>query len=149
MTGGGVAVFFYGLFMDQSLLASKGIIPSSATAGYVDGYRLRIGKRATLMAEPGNRAYGVLMTIAHEEAADLYSAESVADYVPEPVSVTLPGGVVKAAICYNLPPSKLDGANAEYAESLLVLATQLGFPNDYLDQIRMEGNPIQAYVRGD
>lgn len=35
-----MAVFFYGLFMDHSLLAAKGIIPSRAIVGYVDGYRL-------------------------------------------------------------------------------------------------------------
>ena len=38
MTQNRVAVFFYGLFMDESLLASKGIIPSGTAAGYVDGY---------------------------------------------------------------------------------------------------------------
>lgn len=144
MTQNRVAVFFYGLFMDESLLASKGIIPSGTAAGYVDGYRLRIGRRATLIPEHGSRAYGVLMTIEREEARDLYSDETVADYVPEPVSVSLPSGVVRSAVCYNLPPSKLDGANAAYADSLLILATKLGFPKDYLDQIRAEGHPTTA-----
>ena len=36
-----VTAFFYGLFMDESLLASKGVIPSKATVGYVNGYSLR------------------------------------------------------------------------------------------------------------
>ena len=139
MSNSTVAVFFYGLFMDESLLAAKGVEPLSAEVGYVDGYRLRIGKRATLMPERDSRAYGVLMTIDRDEAKALYSDDTVADYVPEPVSVTLQSGSAEPAICYNLPPGKLEGANSAYAESLLRLATRRGFPDAYLDAIRMEG----------
>lgn len=131
-----VTVFFYGLFMDESLLASKGIIPSKATVGYVNGYRLRIGRRAALVADDGSRAYGVRMSLRAEDVRTLYSADSVADYVPESVSVVLPDGTVEPAVCYNLPRDKLEGANSEYARSLLVLAGKLGFPDDYLQQIR-------------
>ena len=138
MNSDNIAVFFYGLFMDESLLASKGIVPSAATVGYVDGYRLRIGRRATLVPERDGRAYGVVMSIGRDEAASLYSDESVADYVPEPVSVTLPSGRAQSAICYNLPPSKLEGVNAAYADALLRLAATLGFPQDYLDEISAE-----------
>jgi len=136
-----IAVFFYGLFMDESLLVSRGIAPLLATLGYVDGYRLKIGERATLIPQRAARAHGVLMTIGRQDAAALYSDESVSDYVPEPVSVTLPDGSVKPAVCYNLPPDKLEGTNSAYAESLLRLATKLGFPDTYLDAIRMQGHP--------
>ncbi len=136
----GVAVFFYGLFMDETLLASKGVRPSRTAIGYVDGYRLRIGKRATLEVEAGGRAHGVLMTIEQDDLAKLYSEDSVADYVPEEVSVRLAGGVNETAVCYLLPPGKLEGSNSAYAESLLLLATDLGFPGDYLAEIRTEGN---------
>jgi hypothetical protein len=135
-----VEVFFYGLFMDVSVLTSKGIEPSLTTIGYVDGFRLRIGRRATLVAEPDSRTYGVLMTVERDAVEDLYADESVADYIPEPVSVRLPGGTVRSAICYNLPPGGLEGANSAYAESLLALATNLGFPAEYLDHIRLEGS---------
>jgi hypothetical protein len=131
-----VAVFFYGLFMDESLLASKGVIPSKATVGYVDGYGLRIGRRATLVPDDANRAYGVLMTLRADEVKALYSDESVADYVSESVSVVLPDGAVESAVCYNLPKRGLEGANPEYANSLLTLAGKLGLPDDYLQQIR-------------
>jgi hypothetical protein len=134
-----VSVFFYGLFMDESLLASKGIKPLRATIGYVDGYRLRIGARATLVPEKGSRAYGVLMTIARDEALDLYSDETLADYIPESVAVTVSGGVTEPATCYNLHPDKLSGTNSLYAESLLRLAARLGFPEEYQNTIRMEG----------
>jgi len=129
-------VFFYGLFMDESLLASKGLRTSRATVGYVDGYRLRIGQRATLAPDPTKRAYGVLMTLRAAEVRALYSEASVADYVAESVSVNLPEGTIASAVCYNLPPDKVEGANPRYASSLLTLAAKLGLPDDYLRQIR-------------
>ena len=131
-----VTVFFYGLFMDESLLASKGISVSKGAVGYVEGYRLHIGKRATLVREPDNRAYGVLMTLQAADVRALYSDESVADYVSESVSIVLPDGTVEPAVCYNLPTRNLAGANPEYANSLLMLAARLGLPDDYLQQIR-------------
>ncbi len=131
-----IAVFFYGLFMDESLLASKGIIPASAATGYVDGFALRIGERATLVPESGARAYGVLMHISEQDAETLYSDPSVADYVAESVGVHLPDGSVEAALCYNLAAEDLTGTNPEYAKKLLALADELGLSETYLEHLR-------------
>lgn len=57
--------------MDESLLASKGIHPTESTIGYVDGFGLHIGKRATLLPGENCRTYGVLMKINSEDAAAL------------------------------------------------------------------------------
>ena len=138
MNSGDVAVFFYGLFMDDSLLRSKGVSPSKPVVGHVDGYRLRIGRRATLLPDRAARAHGVLMTLPATDVDVLYADASVADYVPEPVSVVLPDGTVRPAACYNLPEEKLDGANPEYATKLLALAARLGLPDDYLEEIRAQ-----------
>ena len=129
-------VFFYGLFMDVSLLATKGIVPSAAVRGFVDDFGLHIGERATLVRRPDSRAYGVLMDIAPGEVAELYAEKSVADYVPEPVLVELTDGTQVNATCYNLPGGKVTGANKEYAKALLEVATRLEFPDSYLDQMR-------------
>ncbi len=131
-----IAVFFYGLFMDQTLLAAKGIRPSRALAGHVDGYVLRIGSRATLVHDKNHKVYGVLMTLGAEDVTALYSEESVADYEAEIVSVALADGTHEAAVCYILPESKLNGTNAQYASALLELAARLNFPRHYLRQIR-------------
>ena len=135
-TGERMNVFFYGLFMDETLLASKGIRPSAATKGFVDGFRLRIGQRATLLADSGGRAYGVMMDIAESEAKELYAEASVADYAPEPVTVELVDGAQAKATCYNLPVELVSGTNKEYAKALLSLAKKLGFPESYLEEIR-------------
>ncbi len=131
-----VKVFFYGLFMDETVLAAEGIQPTDVQPGFLDGYRLRIGDRATLVRQPGDRAYGVLMTIAEREAASLYADASVADYLPEPVNVELLDGTRHRATCYNLPEERVAGAKPEYAKALLGLAARLEFPDSYLDQIR-------------
>jgi len=131
-----VRVFFYGLFMDESLLAMKGIRPVDVRLGFIDGYSLCIGERATLMPCRGGRAYGTIMDIAAGEVADLYAVESVADYLPGSVTIGLADGTSVDATCYNLPGDKVTGANQGYAAQLLDLATQLGFPDSYLDEIR-------------
>ena len=122
--------------MDEDLLKAKGIQPAEVRVGFVNGHRLRIGARATLVPHPDGRAYGVMMEIAIGAAKTLYAEDSVADYLPEPVTVELMDGTRVEATCYNLPGDRLTGANKRYADSLLDVATRLEFPESYLDQIR-------------
>lgn len=77
------AIFFYGLFMDISLLQEKGLAPSEPVMAYVDGFGLRIGERATLVKEENERVYGLIVTLSSKDLVSLYGESSVADYVPE------------------------------------------------------------------
>ena len=129
-------VFFYGLFMDEALLAGKGIRPTNGATGSVDGLALHIGERATLERSAGARTYGLVMTIDDTKVQELYTEESVADYVAETVVVELADGGKVQAVCYILPADKITGTNKGYAASLRELATRLGFPDAYLEQIR-------------
>ena len=133
-------VFFYGLFMDESVLARKGIEPSEIAPGSVEDFTLRVGDRATLVPQSGSRAYGLVMTLAAEETEALYADDSVSDYLPESVRVELKNGNTVEATCYILPSSQIAGANKEYAAALLKLATELGFPESYLTQITKVGH---------
>lgn len=143
-----VNVFFYGLFMDEALLASKGITPRHSEVGYVDGFALRIGERATLVRSAGARSYGVMMNISSDQAKELYTQSSVADYAPEPVTVGLLDGRETGAFCYNLPVDRITGTNKVYAEALWELANNLGFPEQYLLEIRQGGiQPKNREVR--
>ena len=130
-------VFFYGLFMEKSLLEAKGLRPRDPETGFVDDFALRIGERATLTPAPGERAHGVVMTVTADEAAALYSEDSVSDYRPEPVTVELNTGGHVEAMCYNLPAEKISGTNKKYATALLELATKLAFPAAYLDELKV------------
>ena len=129
------SVFFYGLFMDETLLKSKGLNPSKPILGYVDGYSLIIGERATLIKETNEKAYGAIIELSEEEISRLYEDTSVADYVPEKVTVILLENEHKEAIVYNLPSEKLKGNNSQYAKSLLKLAQRYGLPSSYLKKI--------------
>lgn len=132
-------VFFYGLFMDVTLLAEKGISPGTTAIGYVEGFALRIGQRATLIPAAGKRAYGVMISISSHDANALYGESSVADYAPEPVVVKVADGRKVAATCYNLTADKVAGTNKAYAEALWKLAEQLGLPEHYLAEIWQAG----------
>ena len=132
-------VFFYGLFMDEDLLAKKGISPSKAEVGFVDGFALRIGERATLIRSADTRSYGVMMNISSDQANELYAESSVADYVSESVTVELLNGSKVEASCYNLPVDKVTGTNKVYAQALLEVANRLGLPESYLVEIRQAG----------
>ncbi len=50
--------FFYGLFMDSEVLRDSQVMGVNPRRAYVDGYALRIGRRATLVPSSGARAYG-------------------------------------------------------------------------------------------
>lgn len=129
-------VFFYGLFMDREVLAGRDISAAEIGPGFLDGFALRIGERATLAHQAGSRAYGIVMAINPHAVAALYAEDSVADYKPEFVQVELTNGATLDASCYNLPANRIAGTNKEYAARLLALATRLGFPDAYLDEIR-------------
>lgn len=46
-------VFFYGLYMDPQVLAQKTVEARHPRIARVEGYRLRIGHKATLLREAG------------------------------------------------------------------------------------------------
>lgn len=64
-----------------------------------------------------------------EDATNLHSEQSVADYIAEPVVVKLPGNT-------QVSTARLTATNPEYAAALLALATKLGLPDSYLGHIR-------------
>ncbi len=74
-------IFFYGLFMDRSLLTEKGLRPKIIGPAVLPGYRIHIGERATLLRSASSRVYGIVMELADHEARALYSEPSVREYM--------------------------------------------------------------------
>ena len=132
-----IEVFFYGLFMDADLLRNKDAHPTDIRAASAPGYALRIGQRATLLQNPGSRAFGILMKLTHAEIDHLYSDPTVQAYRAEAILTELADGSRVPALCFNLvvPPSP-EEANAEYAAKLRDLARRLNLPSTYIDTIR-------------
>jgi hypothetical protein len=128
--------FFYGLFMDVAVLRSSGVTPTTPRRAYLDDFALRIGQRATLIASPGARAYGMLIALTHSELDRLYGAPGLDQYRPEAVLAHLLEGGSVPALCYNLrsePPAH--ERNSDYAARLQQTLRQLDFPAEYLDSV--------------
>jgi hypothetical protein len=131
-----IDAFFYGLFMDVDVLRKSGIEPMNTRRALVSDFALRIGQRATLVASPGARAYGMLMLLSHEELARLYSVPSLEHYHPEAVLAQTMDGVPTAALCYNLIEAPgPDERNPEYAVRLQGILRKLDFPSEYVASI--------------
>jgi hypothetical protein len=135
-------IFYYGLFMDRSLLTDKGLDPEMIGPAVLPDYRIHIGERATLLRSASSRAYGIVMELADQEARTLYSEPSVREYIPERVQVELlDTGEAVEAYCYNLPRElALAGANREYAIELSKLAEALQFDSAYVEEIAAFGD---------
>jgi len=129
-------IFFYGLFMDTKILASKGIRPTIARPVTIDGYGLTIGARASLVKEEGGCTHGILMSITPDEETQLYASEGVEDYRAITIPAAYDDGSSEDVVSYVLPPDKVSGTNAEYAKALLLLAKELKFPKAYLERIK-------------
>jgi hypothetical protein len=128
--------FFYGLFMDAEVLRKQGIAPADPRRAYVEGFALRIGRRATLLPAAGARAYGMILALTHADLARLYTAPGLEQYRPEAVLARpLPGAPVPA-LCYNLPePPSPDERNPDYAARLQQVLRALDFPADYVASV--------------
>jgi hypothetical protein len=144
-------IFFYGLFMDRSLLTTKGLHPEMIGPAVLPDYRIHIGERATLLESVSSRAYGIVMELGDEEARALYSEPSVREYIPESVQVQmLDTSEVVEAYCYNLPRELgLTGANPAYATELSQLAETLKFDSAYVEEVAAFGSSGANSPHGD
>ena len=133
MTERRVDVFFYGLFMDEDVLAASNVIAENPRHAYVNDYALTIGSRATLVPSVGAKVYGMIYALTHHELNGLYGAPGLEGYRPEALLTTSLAGEPVPALCYNLAvqPSTLE-ANPEYTAKLKGALEKLGFPSDYV-----------------
>jgi hypothetical protein len=136
-----IDAFFYGLFMDTSILLASGVTePANPRRAFVDDFELRIGQRATLVPRAGSRAYGVLFALKHSELYLLYAAPGLEAYSPEAILAQQLDGIITPALCYNLrdPPRASEGSR-EYASRLQQVLANLGFPEEYVASVAKRG----------
>lgn len=128
--------FFYGLFMDRTILRELGVQPENPRHAFIEDYRLSIGDRATLLPCPNARAYGMVLALTAVELGRLYSGPGLEEYQPETIIVTTFTGEAIQAICYNLVGRAEQGQmNSQYAVELAMTLKKLGFPADYILEI--------------
>ena len=132
-----IDTFFYGLYMDQSVLAEAGVTPRSPRRASADGFALKIGKRATLVPAPDSRVWGMVFALAPDDLAKLYGAQDLDTYQPQEIEVALENRAIIPARVYVLPQAAApDERNADYAEKLKGVLTRLGFPPQYVAGIQ-------------
>ena len=129
--------FFYGLFMDAEVLREAGVQPSNLRRAHVTDYALRIGQRATLVPSPGDRAYGMVISMTHAEIERLYSGPGLEDYRPEALLAHVDERETIPALCYNLVQApEPHERNPQYAKRLRSVLEKLEFPIGYIESVR-------------
>jgi hypothetical protein len=76
-------VFFYGLNMDASVLAEKGVHCPHPLPVRVDDHAVVVRDKAILVRRLGGRAYGTIAALTGSDIALLYA--TLPDYAPTPV----------------------------------------------------------------
>jgi aspartate racemase len=131
-----IDVFFYGLFMDVTILRKAGAAPIDPRQAYVDGFQLRIGQRATIVPAAGARVHGMIFAMTQAEIESLYAAPGLELYRPEKVIARPVEGAPIPAVSYVLPGApRPEERDQEYAERLRRLLEKLGFPEDYVASV--------------
>lgn len=132
----GVTVFFYGLYMDAALLERKHSAASPPRRARLDGYRIVIEARATLVPANAAAVYGLVMQVPADDLERLYADPAVLDYRARPVRVTVDPDTALEAVCYIAP--LVGGARSErYVLELERLATRLQLPGEYRAALRI------------
>ena len=131
-----VDAFFYGLYMDDTVLRGAGVTPHAPRKARADGYVLKIGKRATLVKAPSGSTWGMVYAPTPDDLAKLYGAPGLEVYRPEEIEVALENRAIIPARVYNLPHAPApEERNPDYAEKLRAAMTRLGFPTGYVASI--------------
>jgi hypothetical protein len=122
-------IFFYGLFMDESVLRAKGVEAREPRRAVVRDYQLKIGQRAMLSPQPSAQAYGMVYALTDSEIGSLYNEPGLEMYHPEFVVATFEDGSSNEVTTFNLPADTDTGEpNLEYAAKLRHVLERLGFP---------------------
>ncbi len=122
-----VDVFFYGLYMDEEILKLKSVIPRNQRKALIDGYKLRIGKMATLLRDNNSQVSGLVYSLTHKEIDLLYKDSNLTEYVSEAISALIDDRYVCVLCCNLLNPPLDEEFNSEYYEKLKICMKKYNF----------------------
>ena len=133
-------VFFFGAYINFSVLREVDLIPEEYRVATLSGYQLNVAPTATLTPKPGSSVWGIIATATHEELRRLYVDHAKiflgGDYFPRAVTVTDFDNNIIPALCYICDDMKPRPAEADYIELIARPAEEFGFPKDYIQMIR-------------
>lgn len=133
-----VWVFFYGSYMNRSVLAEVEIVPEEIDVARVAGWDIQIRPRANLVRSETSSVHGILTRCTHEELARLYThaREQLGEvYLPEAVLCETRRGTWRAALCYVSHDMAPQPAEAAYVERIVDAACEHGLPPAYVRRL--------------
>jgi len=133
-----IDTFFYGSYINQSVLRGLGLEPADIEVARLDGYDIRIEPLANLVPAEGASVWGIVTALTPRELVTLYAhARDVlgGTYSPVAVVVETTGGEKKAARCYIAPVEAARPANNDYVDRIVGPAREYGFPADYIARL--------------
>lgn len=135
-----VWVFFYGSYINVTVLKEVDLIPGEVEPATLAGFDLKIAPRANLIRAPQSVVYGILAKATHAELARLYSEHAKGKlgetYLPEAVVATDLNGKLRPALTYVSHDMVDRPAEDAYIERIAQPAEAFGFPADYVAKIR-------------
>lgn len=133
-----VWVFFYGLYMDFEVLARHGVTPARWETASLAGYDFNVASWGYVVPSERGRVYGLNASVTHEDLARLYGPENTflkLRYFPEPVLAETADGRFVPALCYVALEPPEGPVNRDYAEAMIRLSQQYGFPGWYAERL--------------
>ena len=135
-----VNVFFYGSYMNFTVLKEVAINRRVFEVGRINGYELTISPLANLRPKKDGVAYGILTQLVHSELDRLYQDHAKGklggNYLPEAVIVDQQSRTYTAALCY-ISHDMVEGkADPAYVDRILKPATEYGLPEWYVSHIK-------------
>lgn len=131
-------VFFYGSYMNRTVLGEVGLRLDEAEVARLSGWDIVIRPRANLERSETASVHGILTRLGHDELARLYAhARDVLGevYLPEAVIVETRAGAWRAALCYVCHEMAPRPAEAAYVERIIDAACEHGLPAEYVTRL--------------
>ena len=138
MTRSNKLVFFYGSYINRSVLREVGLVPNRFEVARLDDYDISIRPLANVFESKGRTVWGVVASATGQELDRLYAhARNILGgvYLPCPVSVSTGSETIEAALCYIADSLPEAPANADYVHRILAPARELGFPAEYIERL--------------
>jgi hypothetical protein len=133
-----VWVFFYGSYMNRTVLREVEYVPERWEVARLGGFDILIRPRANLVRADEHCVYGILATATHAELDRLYAhAQNILGerYLPEAVLTETMEGAWRPALCYLAPAMAPRPAADDYIDRIAGPAREHGFPAWYVRRI--------------
>lgn len=134
-----VWTFFYGSYINLSVLKEIGLIPQQYELAKLNGFEIQIQPRANLVPSNQHCVYGIAAMLTHDELSRLYAhaKEKLGEiYLPEAVLIETWEGTFRPALCYIAPHMESRPAEREYVDRIVNPAHDLGFPDWYIQKLK-------------